>query len=202
MLIVNLTHSAADANCRYHVAAGREYRSSNTAHPDRVLLVIDCVATLTRYRQLLQQSRQFQNRFGRCRDDAMALCDLPNIILTEMTNERFADRGELRRHASTNPDIHLDETGGFDSLDVNRVAVVQDREMRAQSGSLDNTAQMRNRDLAQRHALHRLAAETQHADAESMVAGFGVAAHIATRDQSTQQITRRAFRHVSRATDR
>ena len=57
MLIVDLTDSAANANCRYHVAARREHRSGNATYADRVLLVVDCVATLARYRQLLHQMR-------------------------------------------------------------------------------------------------------------------------------------------------
>src|SRR2546426_759301 len=65
--------------------------------------------------------------------------------------------------------------------------------MRTQTRGFDNLAQMRHREISQRHALHRLPAKTQNADAERVLSGFAVATHVATAHQGSQEVAGRAL---------
>src|ERR671926_781981 len=104
----------------------------------------------------------------------MKSCNLLHFFTTHMTDQRFSDSSRLWRDTPAVPDVHLDETRRLDPFDVNSLAVVENREMRTQTRQLDNLAQVRHRELAQGHALHRLAAETQDAYAERVLSGLKV----------------------------
>lgn len=101
----------------------------------------------------------------------------------KVTNKCLANGSELWRYATTYPDVHLYESGRFDSFDVDRVAVIEDCEMRAKPSAIHDAAQVRNCDFTQRIALHRLTAETQYSDAECMVSRFFIATDVASPDQ-------------------
>src|SRR5687767_199209 len=127
--------------------------------------------------------------------------DLLHFFATQLADQRLTDGSRLRRDTSSVPDVHLDKTGRFDPFDINGVTVIENREMRAQTRGLDDLSQMRHRKLAQRHALHRLATETQHPYAKRVVTGFNVTMHVATTHERAQQVTGRALRHLRRAAD-
>ena len=55
----------------------------------------------------------------------MTRCDLLNDLRIKVTDKCLANGGELRRHPTTYPDIHLYETRRLNSFDVNRVAVIE-----------------------------------------------------------------------------
>ena len=61
-------------------------------------------------------------------------------------------------------------------------------EMCAEPSAIHDAAQVRNRNFTQRHALHRLAAQTQHTDAECMVSRFFITTDVASTDQGPKQV--------------
>ena len=86
--------------------------------------------------------------------------DLLDDLWIKVTNKCLANGSELWRYPTTYPDVHLYETGRLDSFDVNRVAVIENCEMRAKPSAIHDAAQVWNCDFTQRIALHRLTAET------------------------------------------
>src|SRR5215213_681617 len=127
--------------------------------------------------------------------------NLLHFFATQVADQCLSYGRRLWRHTPAVPDVHLDETRRLDPFDVNGFAVVEDREMRTQTRGLGNLAQVRHGELAQSHALHRLAAKTQNAYAERMLSGFEVASHVATPHESSQQVAGRTLRHFRYAAD-
>src|ERR1044072_8105210 len=113
----------------------------------------------------------------------MYSCDLLHFLTTQVTDQRLAHCGCLRRDASPVPYVHLYEPGRFDAFDVHGIAVIEDRKVRSEARRFDELSQMRQRKLAQRHALHRLTTETQNTDPERVLSGFRIASHVATPDE-------------------
>ena len=122
--------------------------------------------------------------------------DLLDDMRIKVTNKCLANSGELWRYPATYPDVHLYETGRLHFFDVNRIAVIENCEMRAKASAIHDAAQVRNRDFTQRHALHRLTSETQHSDAERMVSRLFVATDIASPDEGPKQIACRTLREM------
>src|ERR1041385_9121793 len=112
----------------------------------------------------------------------MQPCDLLHFLATQVTDQRLAHCRRLWRDAPTVPDVHLDEAWRLDPLYVHRVAVIENRKVRSEARRFDELSEMRQRELAQGHALHRLTAKAQNPDPERVLPAFRIASHVATCD--------------------
>src|SRR5215213_1661569 len=121
--------------------------------------------------------------------------DLLHLFTTQVTDQRLSDRRSLWRHTPAVPDVHFDKPWRFDPFDVHSITMIQDRKVGSETRGLNELSQMRHRELPQGHTLHRLPTETQNADAERVVSGFGITPYISTSDQRAQNVTGRALRH-------
>src|SRR5882762_2722767 len=160
MVIIQLACCATYAYSCNDLAASGEDRCRQAAHAGCVLFVINRVTSLACCCQLFQQTRQIHDGPRRCSANAVLRDNLLHVMRIEMTNECLANCSNLRCYALPDPNVHLDETGRLDSLDVNGVAVIEDSKVRAKPRSFHGATQVRNCDLAQRHSLHRLSPET------------------------------------------
>src|SRR5712664_1143334 len=101
--------------------------------------------------------------------------DFLNLLAFQTTDQSFAYGRSLGCNPASVPNVHLDKTGRLNSLHIDCIAMIQHCEVRAEPSALDNMAQVRDRDFAQSIALHRLAAQTQHSNAQSVLTRLSVA---------------------------
>src|SRR5688572_19422225 len=166
-----------------------------------MLFVVYRVTSPADRSELFEQMRQRHDCSWRNRPHRMHPRNLLHLFTTQMTNQRFSNCRRLRCYTPSVPDVHLDETRRFDSLDVNGISMIEDREMRTQTGGLRNLPEVRHGEFAQGHSLHRLSAETQHSYSERVLPGLNIAPHVTTAHQRPQQVARRTLRHFSRPAD-
>src|SRR3569832_2113879 len=72
--------------------------------------------------------------------------------------------------------------------------MIENRKVRSKTRRFHELSQMLHRELAQRHALHRLATETQNADPKRVLTGVRITPHVATSDEGPQKVAGRALR--------
>src|SRR4051794_1183749 len=102
----------------------------------------------------------------------MLRSNLLNLTRFKMADQCFSDCCGLRRDATSNPDIHLDEIRRLDAIDIDSVAMIQNRKMRTESCAVHDLPQVWHRNLAQRHTLNGLPTQTQNTHAQGMLSGF------------------------------
>jgi hypothetical protein len=155
-----------------------------------VLLVIERIPVPPDRGELFEEVRQRHDCSRRDRPQWMQAGYLLHFFTTQVTDQRLANCGSLWRHTSSIPDIHLDKARRLNPFDVHSVTVIEDGKVRSEARGLNELSQVWQREFPQRHALHRLSTQTQNADAECVLARFGITSHVSTSNEGPQKITR------------
>jgi hypothetical protein len=113
---------------------------------------------------------------------------LLHLGIWEMRKQRFADTGGVDVYAPPQPSIHLHKAGRLYFLNVHRAPVIQDSQVRGQTGGVHQLAQYRQRHLANVQPRERAVAQADHRQADMVAAVFASSAQVASVLQRPEDV--------------
>src|SRR5437763_1072756 len=99
----------------------------------------------------------------------------------------------MQEHASANPGIHLEKTGGLDFFDVDGFALIQNCKVHGHSNLLAKSAHERKRDAGDVEIGLRVSAKAEDFETQAIAARFRLAAQVTALFEGSKDVARGAF---------
>ena len=95
-----------------------------------------------------------------------------HVMLRQPGQQAFPDARGMQKHPPPHPRVHLEKSGRLYLLDINRFALVQDRQVHGQVNSLHQRPHKRQRHICDVQVGLGISTETQYFQAQPIPPGF------------------------------